>query len=113
VNEWAKPSTESRLIHALIAEGLISVRSAWPDQYLRQIETWLSSGKSFYSHLGLQALLPLLEMVEFDNLPAGMKLVTPLVRAAPPSLRPDLLEVIPTHGSSARRRKQPSSCARI
>ena len=94
VNAWATPSTESRLIHALIADGLVSVRSAWPDQYLHQIETWLSSGKSFYSHVGLQALLPLLEMVEFDNLPAGLRMITPLVRAAPPSLRPDLLQVI-------------------
>ena len=94
VNAWAIPSTESRLIQALIADGLISVRLDWPDQYLHQIEIWLSSGKLFYSQLGLQALLPLLEMVEFDNLPAGMRMITPLVRAAPQSLRPDLLQVI-------------------
>lgn len=94
VNAWAKPSTESRLIRALIVDGLASVRSQCPDHYLKQIETWFSSERLFYQQLGLQALLPLLDLFEFDNLPAGMRLITPLVRAAPPSLRPDLLEVI-------------------
>lgn len=94
VNAWAIPSTESRLIQAMIADGLVSIRLDWPDQYLNQIEIWFSSEQLFYQQLGLQALLPLLEMVEFDNLPAGMRLITPLVRAAPPSLRPDLLQVI-------------------
>lgn len=94
VNAWAKPSTESRLIRALINDGLVSVRSTWPDQYIQQVEIWLSVDQIFYRQLGLQALLPLLEMEEFENLPVAMRLITPLVRAAPSGLRTDLLAVI-------------------
>lgn len=94
VNAWAKPSTERRLIRALIDDGLVSVRTALPEEYLNQVELWLSADQSFYRQLGLQALTPLLSMVEFENLPLVMRLITPLVRAAPPGLRPDLLAVI-------------------
>jgi hypothetical protein len=94
VNAWAMPSTEGRLIRALIDDGLISVRSTRPDQYIHQVEIWLSADQTFYRQLGLQALVPLLEMDEFENLPVVMRLITPLVRAAPPGLRPDLLAVI-------------------
>lgn len=94
VNAWAKPSTERRLIRALIDDGLVSVRTALPEEYLNQVELWLSADQSFYRQLGLQALTPLLSMAEFENLPLVMRLITPLVRAAPPGLRPDLLAVI-------------------
>jgi hypothetical protein len=94
VNAWATPSTESRLVHALIADGLVLMRASRPDEYIHQVEVWLSTDLPFYRQLGLQALVPLLDMNEFENLPLVMRLITPLVRAAPPGLRPDLLEVI-------------------
>jgi hypothetical protein len=94
VNTWAKPSTESRLIRALIVDGLALVRSVVADEYIHQVEIWLSTDQTFYRQLGLQALVPLLEMNEFENLPVVMRLITPLVRAAPSGLRPDLLAVI-------------------
>ncbi len=56
VNAWAKPSTERRLIRALIDDGLVSVRTALPEEYLNQVELWLSADQSFYRQLGLQAL---------------------------------------------------------
>ena len=101
VNAWAKPSTESRLIQALISDGLHLVRLDCPEQYLTQIEIWFAKGQPFYNHLGLQALLPLLEQVEFENLPAALRMITPLVRHAPTILRPDLLAVIQRMAASS------------
>jgi len=94
VDAWAKPSTERRLVLALIDDGLVSLRSTLPERYLDQVEHWLSASQSFYRQLGLQALLPLLSLAEFKNLPHVMRLITPLARLAPSGLRPDLLAVI-------------------
>jgi hypothetical protein len=91
---WANPSTELRLLRALLTAGLARFRRERPEAYLLQVEAWLRAEETYLQHLGLQALVALLSDGEFDNLPAVFRLLTPLARSAPAGLRPDLLEVI-------------------
>lgn len=94
VQAWAKPRTEARLTKALIENGLNRVRREHSTRYLQLAESWLTSQEVFSQQLGLQALVPLLDMPEFQDFPLIFKLLAPLVRRAPSSLRPDLIIVI-------------------
>lgn len=94
VKAWAEQSSEQRLIRAIIGEGLVSLAAVYPDEYLQVAREWLESPHTFQRHLGLVALHALLSRSDFVNLPIVMKMVTPLVRSAPSSLRPDLLDLI-------------------
>jgi hypothetical protein len=94
VEAWANPKTELRLINAIFNTGLGQVRSSFPELYLQRVGRWLVSQELFRQQLGLQALLPLLADLDFDNLPVIFRMLAPLVRSAPLQLRPDLLEII-------------------
>lgn len=93
VKAWAEQSSENRLIRILIEEGLANLATAHTDEYLGMASQWLESTRIFQRHLGLVALQALLSRSEFVNLPVVMKMVAPLVRSAPASLRPDLLDL--------------------
>ncbi|HEX9616998.1 MAG TPA: DNA alkylation repair protein [Anaerolineales bacterium] len=94
VRAWAIPSTEMRLLVLLFKTGLTRVRKEFPQVYLRQVDIWLASSRTFTQQLGLQALLPLVADPEFDNLPVLFRMLAPLVRDAPVPLRPDLLDIM-------------------
>jgi hypothetical protein len=94
VRTWAEPRTEARLIRALINTGLTQIRREYPVRYLQLAEAWLTSPEQFSQKLGLQALVPLLDLQEFQDIPLIIKMLTPLVRTAPFPLRPDLIDVI-------------------
>ena len=94
VRAWAKPRTEARLTRALINTGLTQIRREHPVHYLQLAETWLASPELFSQQLGLQALVPLLDLQEFQDIPHIIKMLTPLIRTAPSPLRPDLIDVI-------------------
>jgi len=103
VRAWAKPRTEARLTRALINTGLSQIRREYQARYLQLAETWLASPELFSQHLGLQALVPLLDLQEFQDIPLMIKMLTPLIRIAPFPLRPDLIDVI---GGLAKRSPQ-------
>ena len=94
IQNWVKPSTEERLVAALIVSGLERVRLEQSDCYIRQIETWLKSKESFEVRLGLKAIPPLLEWSEFEDFPLLFRLIAQLMRSTPTPLRPEILAVI-------------------
>ena len=94
VGAWARPNTEARLVKALFSVGLQRLRQEQLDGYLVQVSEWVNSEHIFTQQLGLQAIVPLVAGQEFSNVPIVFRLITPLVRAAPARLRPDLLEVL-------------------
>lgn len=94
INHWTKPSTEERLIEIIFSSGLARLRQEQPKVYFQLAEGWLETGQSFYQHLGLKALRALLDTPEAANLPTMFQQITPLVRSAPASLRPDLLDIL-------------------
>lgn len=93
VSAWTRSPTEIRLVETLVTEGLKRVASELPDRYFAAIKMWLASPAVDLRRLGLKCLPPLLESPSFHDLPAVFKVLTPLLREAPPMLRPDLFEV--------------------
>ena len=94
VQAWTKPSLDDRLLTALISDGLARVRAEDTALYLDLIKSWLESREVFSQRLGLRALLFLLKSSSFENMPLAMRLLAPVVRAAPSRLKPDLLDLI-------------------
>jgi hypothetical protein len=94
IEAWATPSTESRLVDALLSFGLARLRAEKPERTQAEIQAWLISTDQFTQQLGLQALPYLLDEPGYDNLPQVYPMITQLVRAAPSTLRPDLLNVL-------------------
>ena len=94
IHSWAGPSTEERLINALIVSGLERMRLERADRYIEQIETWLKSKHTFEKRLGLKAIPPLLDTPSFADFPLIFRFLEQVIRSAQPSLRPELLAVI-------------------
>lgn len=91
---WLKSNPEQRLIVALLNQGLARLRQEDSQTLIALVESWLADENLFTRQLGLQALLPMVADLGFENLPAFYRLIQPLARSVPPLLRPDLLEVL-------------------
>jgi hypothetical protein len=66
------------------------VRSENPEAFFILLEEWLKSPRSAWQIWGMQALLPLLESPEFENLPAVFRILRPAALAAGPATQLDL-----------------------
>lgn len=93
LSTWSKED-EERVLSALLTEGLSRLRKEAPANFLSILDGWLKSSSFHEQRLGLRALLPLINDNSFDNLPVLFRLLNPLVRVAPPMIRPDLLLVM-------------------
>lgn len=100
VEAWARSVSDARLVGIILNTSLARLRQENPPGLVRQVERWLTESEIFFQKLGLQALLPLLEDQRFENFPVFYRLIYPLARVAPTSLRPELLDVV---GALARR----------
>ncbi len=58
------------------------------------IQNWLQMKESFFKHLGLQALLPLISQPDNDNLPVFLRMIQPLSCEIPSGLRPDVVDIV-------------------
>jgi hypothetical protein len=94
VQSWVEVSADDRLLIALVETGLKRLRQEETDVYLDQVKKWLDSDGILLRRLGLRALLYLVKSQNFENLPAVIRLVTPLVRSVTGRLRPDLMDVV-------------------
>lgn len=94
LNAWADTNTDDRLLTALIEVGLARLREEHTEIYTEQIRSWLGSEAIFAQRLGLRALQYLLRSQTFENMPAVMRLIAPLVRSSPARLRSDIVDVI-------------------
>ena len=94
IQVWAIPTTESRLLDALLSIGLDSVRHNYPKAFYDLIIGWFSSTNPFYWRLGLRVILPLENELQLINIPVLFRLITPFVRNTPAFIRSDLLDVL-------------------
>lgn len=91
---WTDSNTDDRLLTALMEVGLARLRQEQTEIYMEQIRSWLGNEVLFSQRLGLRALLYLLKSQSFENTPAVMRFIAPLVRSAPTRLRPDIVDVV-------------------
>lgn len=94
VELWIKPSTEERLVNALVNSGLIRILHEYQDLYVKQLDTWLRSRNSERNRLGLKACPALLARREFEDYPLLFKRLSKLIRSENSPLRNEILIVI-------------------
>jgi hypothetical protein len=102
---WSRES-EERVLTTLLSDGLSRWRKEDPLGFLSILEEWLKSPSFHDQILGLEALLPLINDKSFDNLPVLFRLLYPLVRVAPPAIRPNLIPVL-----ESLAKRSPKECA--
>lgn len=94
LQRWITASLELHLIETLLSTGVERLHRQRPQLLLALIQSWLEAPKPFYQQLGLRSLLPLIRDPGFENLPVFFRLIQPFSRVIPPSLRPDVLDVL-------------------
>ena len=94
LESWIKPSTEERLVNALVNSGLIRILIEYQDLYVKQLDTWLGSRDSERNRLGLKACPALLARREFEDYPLLFKRLSKLMRSENSPLRNEILIVI-------------------
>lgn len=94
VQAWATTQLEVRLMSVLLDAGLARLRSDHPQALVELVQQWLEMPDVFHKQMGLQALVPMVRDLSFENVPVFFRLVSPFTRVTPPALRPDLLDVL-------------------
>jgi hypothetical protein len=94
VLQWGISKSGYQLQQDLVTDGLDRIRREWPDEYLRWVETCLSSDDFATKQLGLRALTSLLNRGNFGNLPALYHILAPLLRSGQSKLRSDIMVVL-------------------
>jgi hypothetical protein len=94
VEAWIEPSTEDRLVKALVNSGLKRILNEYQDLYVKQVDIWLRSRSSERNRLGLIACPPLFERREFDDYPLLFNRLRKLMRSEKSPFRNEILIVI-------------------
>jgi hypothetical protein len=83
--ERLRESSDEAVRKALLTESLARLRRDNPEALFALLEDWLKSPRSVLQVWGLQALIPLLNQPEFENLPAVFRIVRPALELAGPA----------------------------
>jgi hypothetical protein len=94
VRSWLSTDLEEYLISTLLTQALDRVRNEEPQVLIDLIQEWLDYPDDFYNHIGLQALILLIQDPKFENIPSFYRLIQPLARSSHANLHPDLLDVL-------------------
>jgi hypothetical protein len=94
LNDWCKPEEEMLSLEMLLQKGSWRLRREKPEVWLSMISNWLEHPEASYQKMGLQALLPLVQDHEFENLPPIFRLIQTFMYVEKPYLVTDLQEVI-------------------
>lgn len=94
VNEWVTPSTEERLVNALIFSGFERLRAEELDEYFKQIDIWFKSKQVIKYSLGLKSIPPLVGESSFEDIPLIFRRLNQAMRSAPQPLKTETLVII-------------------
>lgn len=94
VEDWIEPSTEERLVSAVINKGLARVLMEDQKVYTEQVDTWMRARKIERNRLGLKACQPLIDRKEFEDFPLIYKRLIRLMRIENRPLRNEILAVL-------------------
>ena len=87
---WLNQSTDKEIHTALLTNALARLRQERPEAFFSILEGWLGSARSTLQIWGLQALIPLLQDPQFENLPAVFRILRLAILAAGPATQLDL-----------------------
>jgi hypothetical protein len=91
---WTQQVHEADLRAELLNSSLTRMRKEAPDMFLDFISEWLKPNRSQLWANGIQAVISAVSDPEFTNLPPLLKIVEPIVVAAPSKLQLEIEELI-------------------
>jgi hypothetical protein len=91
---WTQQVRDSNVRAALLTTSLARMRTETPDQFLLLIEEWLHPGRQRTWSNGLQALLPMIQDAEYENLPPIFELTQGIIMSAPSTLQGEIGNLI-------------------
>jgi hypothetical protein len=91
---WTQQVRDSDLRAELLNTSLARMRKEAPDMFLDLIGEWLQSSRSQLWPNGIQAVISAVSDPNFNNLPPLLKVVEPIVVAAPSKLQLEIEELI-------------------
>jgi hypothetical protein len=91
---WTKQVRDPKVRAALLSDSLLRMRKETPERFLLLVGEWLQPERPLLWSNGLQALLAMVSDPDFENLPPVLRLIEPIVEAAPPAVQVDLRELI-------------------
>jgi hypothetical protein len=94
LESWLNARPEDRLIEALLAQGMLSLRRDRQDIYLQVVSNWLKHPEVFANQLGLRALTSLVQDPGFENIPSIFRLIQPFSRSLASGLRPFMIAIL-------------------
>ena len=87
---WLEQSKDKEIRTALLTDAFARLRREYPEAFFSILEGWLESPQSAMQIWGMQALIPLLQDPQFENLPAIFRILRPSILAASPATQLDL-----------------------
>lgn len=93
---WTQAVRDPDVRAALLTTSLTRLRNETPDLFLILVKEWLHPARQRMWSNGIQALVPLINSREFDNLPPIFDIVEPIIKASPAALQFDMQELIIT-----------------
>jgi len=91
---WTQQVRDPSVREALLTTSLARMRKETPDEFLIVISEWLHPARQRLWSNGIQALLPMINDPNFENLPPIYELTRPIIEAAPGILQNELGKLI-------------------
>jgi hypothetical protein len=86
---WINQSTDKEIRTALLTNALARFRREESEAFFILLEGWLESPQPAMQIWGLQALIPLLQDPDFENLPAVFRILRPAIHSLGPATQLD------------------------
>ncbi len=91
---WTQQVRDPSVRVALLTTSLLRLRQETPDQFLELIGEWLHPARTRTWPNGIQALMPMFEDPNFENLPPVLHILEPVFEAAPAIIQVDLSDLV-------------------
>lgn len=92
--KWCTPQLERQTLDVLLHLGTTGLRKTAAGQWFELVEYWISDLTPAVQAIGLRALLPAIQDVDFENLPQIYHLISPLLHESSSTLQPDLIDTL-------------------
>jgi len=94
LNSWVDQGLDNQVLDGLFEFGTVRLQQDAAGKLLELVSSWVGSSSPHVQQAGLRALLPIINQSGSENLPSIFRMLTPFLRVAPTSLRPDILMVL-------------------
>lgn len=91
---WTQQVRDPDVRGALLTTSLSRLRKETPDLFIILVKEWLHPARKRMWSNGIQAIIPLVNDPEYDNLPPIFDLFEPIVRSSPATLQFDMQELL-------------------